>query len=197
MKFGFVINDLATEKAEYTTVRLAMAASNRGHESWLLGVADFVYLRDGSVHAYACGTGGAAFASAAEFLELCRSEGARKRICVDGLDVRDYDPDLLWQRETSGGVFDTPERRAELERTLRELSSRIRDESVRFHYSQEMRDRVHSFFGASRGGRPGRSGERDRGQGGRRGQWDRGTSSGRLAVSESLARSALVKKAVA
>lgn len=103
--------------------------------------------------------------------------------------------DLLWQRETSGGVFDTPERRAELEKTLRELTSRIRDESVRFHYSQEMRDRVHSFFGASRGGRPGRSGERDRGQGGRRGQWDRGTSSGRLAVSESLARSALVKKA--
>lgn len=103
--------------------------------------------------------------------------------------------DMLWQRETSGGVFDTPERRAELEKTLRELTSRIRDESVRFHYSQEMRDRVHSFFGASRGGRSGRPGERDRGQGGRRGQWDRGGSSGRLTVSESLARSALVKKA--
>ena len=31
--------------------------------------------------------------------------------------------DLLWMRETSGGVFDTPERRAELEKTLRELAS--------------------------------------------------------------------------
>ncbi|MGO4831311.1 DNA primase, partial [Rhizobiaceae sp. 2RAB30] len=103
--------------------------------------------------------------------------------------------DMLWQRETSGGVFDTPERRAELEKTLRELSSRIRDESVRYHYSQEMRDRVHSFFGASRGGRSGRPGERERGQGGRRGQWDRGGASGRLTVSDSLARSALVKKA--
>jgi DNA primase len=43
--------------------------------------------------------------------------------------------DLLWMRETSGGVFDTPERRAELEKTMRELTSRIRDESVRFHYN--------------------------------------------------------------
>ena len=40
--------------------------------------------------------------------------------------------DLLWMRETSGGVFDTPERRAELEKTLRELTGRIRDESVRY-----------------------------------------------------------------
>ena len=50
--------------------------------------------------------------------------------------------DMLWMRETAGGVFDTPERRAELEKTLRELTGRIRDESVRFHYQQEMRERV-------------------------------------------------------
>ena len=59
--------------------------------------------------------------------------------------------DLLWMRETSGGVFDTPERRAELEKTLRELTGRIRDESVRYHYQQEMRERVQAFFGAQRG----------------------------------------------
>jgi DNA primase len=52
----------------------------------------------------------------------------------------------LWTRETSGGIFDTPERRAELEKTLRELVGRIRDESVRYHYTQEMRERVHAFF---------------------------------------------------
>jgi DNA primase len=106
--------------------------------------------------------------------------------------------DLLWMRETSGGVFDTPERRAELEKTLRELVSRIRDESLRYHYQQEMRDRVHAFFGAQRG-RPfdktgGRPGERDKRQGG--GQWARGgAAGGRIAVSESLARSAMVKRA--
>jgi len=106
--------------------------------------------------------------------------------------------DLLWSRETSGGVFDTPERRAELEKTLRALAGRIRDESVRYHYQQEMRERVHAFFGAQRQ-RPfdKRSGERDGRRGeGQGGQWARGGgAAGRLAVSESLSRSALVRRA--
>src|SRR5690606_18362744 len=72
--------------------------------------------------------------------------------------------DLLWLRETSGAVFDTPERRAELEKTLRELTGRIRDETVRFHYNQEMRERVQSFFGPQRNRQQGRDG--GRGQGG-------------------------------
>ena len=96
--------------------------------------------------------------------------------------------ELLWLRETSGGVFDTPERRAELERTLRDLASRIRDESVRRHYSQDMRERVQAFFGRDRG-QGGRFGDRDRGNGrGRPGQ-----AKGRLAVSDSLSRSAMVR----
>ena len=105
--------------------------------------------------------------------------------------------DLLWMRETSGSVFDTPERRADLEKTLRELTSRIRDESVRYHYQQEMRDRVHAFFGAQRGRPRTGPGERDkRNNGGQGGQWARGgAAAGRLAVSESLARSAMVKRA--
>jgi DNA primase len=99
--------------------------------------------------------------------------------------------DLLWQRETAGGVFDTPERRAELERRLRELTGRIRDESVRRHYGQEMRERVQSFFGPPRShtaranGRDQRSGYAGRS----------GAVAGRLAVSESLSRSALFKSA--
>ncbi len=106
-------------------------------------------------------------------------------------DARPLD-DLLWMRETSGGNFETPERRAELEKTLRELTGRIRDESVRFHYQQAMRERVQAFFGANRGGN--RQGKDSRAQGG---QWARGgkVAAGRLAVSESLARSALVKRA--
>jgi DNA primase len=105
--------------------------------------------------------------------------------------------DLLWMRETAGGVFDTPERRAELEKTLRELTNRIRDESVRFHYNQEMRERVQSFFGSQRS-RPQRAGER-RGQGGNfgvsgGGQWSRGSAGGRSPISESLGRSALLKR---
>lgn len=96
--------------------------------------------------------------------------------------------DLIWMRETSGGVFDTPEKRADLEKTLREITSRIRDETVRFHYSQEMRERVQVFFGSRRP---------PRNQGGNFRKDDRQRkgpiAEGRMPVSESLARSALVK----
>jgi DNA primase len=104
--------------------------------------------------------------------------------------------DLIWSRETASGVFDTPERRADLEKTLRELTGRIRDESVRRHYGQDMRDRIALFF--DRAGRApasrGRDGARDMslGPGGR----GRGLP-GRLPVSESLARSRLVTAASA
>jgi DNA primase len=104
--------------------------------------------------------------------------------------------DLLWLRETSGGVFDTPERRAELEKTLRELTSRIRDESVRYHYQQEMRERVHAFFGSTRSQPARQDGRNGGGRQGEGGQWARkGAAAGRFAVSESLARSAMVRKA--
>lgn len=126
--------------------------------------------------------------------DLVKSEGPDgfRKVLTDARPLAD----LLWMRETAGGVFETPERRAELEKTLRELTGRIRDESVRFHYQQEMRDRVQTFFGARRD-----AGRRDRQGGGRNaGGWQgRGaggfTQAGRLAVSESLARTALVKRA--
>ncbi len=102
--------------------------------------------------------------------------------------------ELLWLRETSGGVFDTPERRAELEKTLRDLTGRIRDESVRRHYQQDMRERVQAFFGAANGGRGGDYRERGQNAGGRPGRGGPGRqAAGRLAVTESLARSALVR----
>ncbi|UCI21610.1 DNA primase [Mesorhizobium sp. B2-1-8] len=106
--------------------------------------------------------------------------------------------DLLWMRETAGGVFDTPERRAELGQTLRELSSRIRDESTRYHYQQEMRERVLSFFGSQRNARQGRQdngrpGERGQGKPAPGGQFAK-PGGGRMAITESLGQSALVKR---
>src|SRR5690606_4072557 len=85
--------------------------------------------------------------------------------------------ELLWLRETSGGVFDTPERRAELEKSLREMTGRIKDESLRRHYQQDMRDRAQSFFGNQRARRQGGFAGKDRngfsggrGNGGKPGQ---------------------------
>ncbi len=124
--------------------------------------------------------------------DLVKAEGpdAFKAVLAEARPLAD----LLWMRETSGGVFDTPERRAELEKTLRELTNRIKDESVRYHYAQEMRDRVMSFFGAQRA-RPQQQGGGGNRYAGQRGGSRPGIAAGRLAVSESLARSALVRRA--
>ncbi len=47
---------------------------------------------------------------------------------------------LLWQRETEGKVFDSPERKAALDKALREKIRLIRDPSIRSHYGQEIKD---------------------------------------------------------
>ena len=45
---------------------------------------------------------------------------------------------LLWRRETEGRVFDSPERRAALDRTLREAVKQIKDPSLQRHYVDEI-----------------------------------------------------------
>ncbi|MEE9375647.1 MAG: DNA primase [Rhizobiaceae bacterium] len=101
--------------------------------------------------------------------------------------------DMLWNRETEGRIFDTPEKRAELERTLFGVVNQIGDENVKRHYHQDLRDRLASFFGTSeqkkksgytKGGYENRNGMGpSRGAGGQR----------RLAFSESLMNSSMVK----
>ncbi|NOD83876.1 DNA primase [Ruegeria sp. HKCCD6119] len=47
---------------------------------------------------------------------------------------------LLWQRETEGKVFDSPERKAALDKALRDKIKLIQDPSIRLHYGQEIKD---------------------------------------------------------
>ena len=102
--------------------------------------------------------------------------------------------DMLWARETSGGVFDTPERRAELEARLKQMTGLIGDENVRRHYAQDVRDRIQQFFSSGQRGSDRRnSGPRGNQNGYGYAQRGRGATNGRLAVSDSLARSVLVK----
>ncbi|MEP0940286.1 MAG: DNA primase [Rhizobiaceae bacterium] len=94
--------------------------------------------------------------------------------------------DMLWRRETDGRVFDTPEKRAELERTVFGVISQIGEENVKRHYQQDLRDRLASFFGTVEG--------QKRGQGNRPGGAPRGAAARqKFAVSDSLMNSALVK----
>ncbi|WP_444454643.1 DNA primase [Rhodobacter capsulatus] len=60
--------------------------------------------------------------------------------------------DLLWQRETEGKVFDSPERKAALDKTLREALKKIADPSIRAHYGEDIKRLREDLFGLSRGG---------------------------------------------
>lgn len=66
---------------------------------------------------------------------------------------------LLWQRETEGKVFDSPERKAALDKALRDKIKLIRDPSIRSHYGQDIKEmRFQLFRGGRHAGSEGRSG---------------------------------------
>ena len=58
--------------------------------------------------------------------------------------------DLLWQRETEGRDFDSPERRAALEKSLEGAVGKIRDRSIQQHYRDSLRQMRRELFGFSR-----------------------------------------------
>lgn len=57
---------------------------------------------------------------------------------------------LLWRRETEGRVFDSPERKAALDKSLRAALGRIADRSLRDHYAEEIRRLRYDLFGGTR-----------------------------------------------
>lgn len=63
---------------------------------------------------------------------------------------------LLWQRETEGKVFDSPERKAGLDKALREKIKLIKDPSIRAHYGQEIKNLRWELFSPRRGGGKGK-----------------------------------------
>ena len=88
MKIGFAVNDIKTEEAGYTTIRLAMAAVNRGHEVWVMGAGDFAYDVDENVSARARSVPKPRYKLTDAFLSDLQGKRARvERIRVDELDV--------------------------------------------------------------------------------------------------------------
>jgi glutathione synthase len=83
-----MVNDVQTEQAGYTTIRLAMQLVNQGHEAWLMGASDFVYDTDEKIHAHARSVSRKSYKSGPVFLEELQGPRARaERITVDDLDV--------------------------------------------------------------------------------------------------------------
>lgn len=90
MRIGFVVNDVATEQSNYTSTRLALAASQKGHEVWLLGVGDFVCETDGRLSATAHRPGDKQYKSLDRFMtDIHDPEG------VEELDLCTLDVVLL------------------------------------------------------------------------------------------------------
>ncbi len=76
--------------------------------------------------------------------------------------------DLLWQREIEGKVFDSPERKAALDKSLRAALRKIADPSIRAHYGEDIKRLREELFGLGRGGQAPRwSMPRSPGAGGR------------------------------
>lgn len=77
--------------------------------------------------------------------DLVRERGAdaMRALLVDSRPM----VDLLWQREIDGREFDSPERRASLDKALEDVVARIPAPLVREHYRAEMRYRQTALFG--------------------------------------------------
>ncbi len=88
IRIGFVVNDVATEKDNYTTIRLARRALALGHAVALIGLGDFLYDANGSVRAHAHLPQGTGYADDAALLaDLQAPDGATERLAVEELDV--------------------------------------------------------------------------------------------------------------
>jgi len=88
MRIGFVVNDVTTEQAGFTTCRLATEAINRGHSAWVIGVGDLVYDPNEKVYARGTSVPKEKYKDSASFLNDLHSKRAiKERVAVDDLDV--------------------------------------------------------------------------------------------------------------
>ncbi|MGB3408402.1 MAG: DNA primase [Jannaschia sp.] len=77
--------------------------------------------------------------------DLIRDKGRAAMQAV--LDAAKPMVTLLWARETDGKSFDSPERRAMLDRDLRAMLGRIKDQRLRRHYGEEIARLRGEIFG--------------------------------------------------
>ena len=88
IRIGFVVNDVGTEQAGYTTIRLALTARSMGHDVWLMGVGDLAYGADEKIRATARSVPKQVYKNGEAFLrDLLGKNGIQERICVEDLDV--------------------------------------------------------------------------------------------------------------
>jgi len=88
VRIGFVVNDIKTEEAGYTTTRLAVTATNRGHEAWTISVGDLAYDTDEMVRAKATRPPKPRYKDGVGYMRDLHSKRAiTERVTIDELDV--------------------------------------------------------------------------------------------------------------
>lgn len=103
MRIGLFVNDVATEQTGYTTVRLAMAATNAGHEVWMMGAGDLAYDPDEFIRARARSVPRKKYKTTKAYLtDLLGPKAMTQRITVDDLDV------LLLRNDPSEDIIKRP-----------------------------------------------------------------------------------------
>ncbi|WP_425099729.1 DNA primase [Tropicibacter sp. S64] len=83
--------------------------------------------------------------------DLLRAEGPEAVKAV--LDAAMPMVQLLWRQETEDKVFDSPERKAALDKQLRARISMIQDPSLRHHYGEDIKELRFQLFRGQRGGK--------------------------------------------
>ena len=80
-----------------------------------------------------------------------QGRGAMQRLLEGALPM----VQLLWRREVEGGVFDSPERKAALDKKLRAAIAKIKDPSIRGHYGEAIKQLRWELFAPKRSGKKG------------------------------------------
>jgi glutathione synthase len=109
MRIGFVVNKIETEEPGFTTTRLALAAVSRGHESYTFTAGDFIYAKDGTLHALARKAKGGKRGlslkkpSLEKFLAAIQAEdNPAERVALDDFDV------LMLRNDPSTDAIERP-----------------------------------------------------------------------------------------
>ncbi len=103
MRIGFLVNDVKTEEAGFTTTRLGCEAVNQGHDVFVMGVGDLAYDPDESVRARARSVPKKKYKSHESYLaDLQGKNSVLERITVDELDV------LMLRNVPSDDVINRP-----------------------------------------------------------------------------------------
>ena len=86
MKIGFVVNDVATEKATYATTSMALTALKRDHQVWTMGISDFIEESDNHVRALTHAAPKSNYKSTDKYIEEMQN-AQPDHIQIDDLDV--------------------------------------------------------------------------------------------------------------